>query len=571
MHIQSLNIPIKICLILFTLSAATLAEENRLNRSAVNFTSSNLPIIVIDTHGQTIPTSNPRIIADMGVIDNGQGIRNQINDPFNNYEGKISIEIRGSSSAGWLKKSYGLETQNDDGSNRNVVLLGMPAENDWILYAPYYDRSLIRNVLTFHLVNQMGWYATRTRPCELVLNGDYQGVYVLMEKIKRDRNRVNIARLDPDKISGDDLTGGYIIKIDKEPWKPGFDSRYPPQPSSGRKIRYQFHYPKGDEIVDEQKNYIRGFIDAYETTMYNYNHSNPAQSYGLYLNVESFVDNFIINELSRNVDGYRLSTFFHKDKDSKGGKLVAGPAWDFNFSFGNVGYYQAERIEGWQLEYFLNDSYFHSVDGFQVPFWWRKLLNDTHFRESIYHRWRQLRQSLLHPDSLYAYLDQLHALLDEAQERNFEIWIGPGDPKASGDGWFPPDYPIRHLKTYADEINYLKQWMTSRMQWMDQEINTFVSLGDDPSIMPTGLKITRIYPNPFNATTTIDFELGQAQQLQLRLSDIQGREIDLLLNRWVEAGAHTAVLHLPNLASGVYLLRIQGINQIARSKIVLIK
>lgn len=335
-------------MILIALSAATIAEENRLHRSAVNFTSSNLPIIVIDTHGQSIPYDDPRIVADMGVIDNGQGMRNQINDPFNNYEGKISIEIRGSSSAGWLKKSYGLETQNDDGSDRNFMLLGMPAENDWILYGPYYDRSLIRNVLTFHLVNQMGWYPTRTRFCELVLNGDYQGVYVLMEKIKRDRNRVNIARLDAYEVTGDDLTGGYIIKIDKEPWKPGFDSKYPPQPSSSRKIRYQFHYPRGEVIVSEQRDYNQGFIDAFETTMYNYNNSNPAQSYGLYLNVESFVDNFIINELSRNVDGYRLSTYFHKDKDSKGGKLVAGPVWDFNFSFGNVGYYQAENLEGWQ-------------------------------------------------------------------------------------------------------------------------------------------------------------------------------------------------------------------------------
>lgn len=109
------------------------------------------------------------------------------------------------------------------------------------------------------------------------------------------------------------------------------------------------------------------------------------------------------------------------------------------------------------------------------------------------------------------------------------------------------------------------------MQWMDQEINTFVSLGDDPSLMPSGLKITRIYPNLFNATTTIDFELSQAQYLQLSLCDVQGREIDLLLNRWLEAGAHTAELHLPNLASGVYLIRLQGVNQIVRSKIVLIK
>ena len=113
------------------------------------------------------------------------------------------------------KKQYALETQDDLGNNLNVPLLGMPAENDWILYAPYSDKSLIRNVLAYKLSWDVGRYASRTRLCELVLNGDYRGLYVLMEKIKRDKNRVDISTLNPDEITGDDLTGGYIIKIDK--------------------------------------------------------------------------------------------------------------------------------------------------------------------------------------------------------------------------------------------------------------------------------------------------------------------------------------------------------------------
>lgn len=179
--------------------------------SQVNFTESNLPIILIDTHGKAIPYDNPRIVAEMAIIYNGRGQTNHPTDPPNEYQGKISIEIRGSSSAGWAKKQYAIETQFDDGSNRNISLLGMPKENDWILSAPYYDRSMIRNVLVYWMVRQTGRWAPRTRLCELVLNGNYQGVYILMEKIKADKHRVNIKRMSPRDVGGDSVTGGYIM------------------------------------------------------------------------------------------------------------------------------------------------------------------------------------------------------------------------------------------------------------------------------------------------------------------------------------------------------------------------
>jgi len=164
-------INILISLLLLFICQAQIYAGNKLT----DFTSSNLPIIIINTNGLSIPYDNPRIVADMGVIYNEQGERNNISDPFNNYSGKISIEIRGSSSSRWSKKSYGIETQNEDGSNNSVSLLGLPEENDWILYASYYDRSFLRNVLTCKLANEMGWYASRTKYCELVLNGEYQG------------------------------------------------------------------------------------------------------------------------------------------------------------------------------------------------------------------------------------------------------------------------------------------------------------------------------------------------------------------------------------------------------------
>jgi len=529
------------------------------NDKQLDFTSSNLPIIVINTHGQEIPYDDPRIVADMGIIYNGKGQRNNITDPFNNYDGKISIEIRGSSSAGWAKKSYGLETQNEDGSNRNVSLLGFPEENDWVLYAPYYDRSFLRNVLSFKLANDMGWYATRTKYCELVLNGEYQGIYVLMEKIKRDKNRVDIAKLNPDEISGDDLTGGYIIKIDKEPWRPGFDSKYEPFSGAWQKIRYQYHYPKAKNIVPQQEEYIRNFITEFEDVMNSDYYADAEIGYASYLNVESFVDHFILNELSKNVDAYRLSTYFYKDKDSKDGRLVAGPAWDFNFSFGNVGYYDAHLIFNWQLEFLTEDDNFRAEDRYQVPFWWKKLFNDLNFRTKIHDRWFELRNDKLDIGNLNQFIDSVADTLNEAQERNFQIWIGPGDPKLPEDGWFPPSFPIDDLETYADEIEYLKYWMTNRIYWMDQKISTFTDVSLKGSeTLPADFDLKQNYPNPFNSYTLIEFYLPTSEFIELRIINERGETVKTIVKKFYTKGSHQIKFDSNNLVSGIYFYRLKN-------------
>ena len=233
--------------------------------------TSNLPIVVINTLGQNI-IDDPRIVCDMGIIDNGFGVMNSFIDPFNDYNGKISIEYRGSSSQGFPKKSYALETQDINGNNNNVSLLGLPVENDWILYAPYTDKSLMRNFLTFDLGRKMGNYSPRTVYCELFVNGDYKGIYILMEKIKRDNDRVDIAKLDSDDLAGDSLTGGYIIKVDKftgtGSWGDSWQSNY--NTIGGNYLRIQYHYPESDDMLPQQKNYIKSYIDSFEHSLNAY-------------------------------------------------------------------------------------------------------------------------------------------------------------------------------------------------------------------------------------------------------------------------------------------------------------
>jgi hypothetical protein len=283
--------------------------------ATMTFTSSNLPIVIIDTFGQSIKDEY-RIQADMKIINNGEGQRNYLTDVPNNYDGWIDIELRGSASLTYPKKQYRFETQDASSNNLNVSLMGMPEENDWILYGPYDDQSLIRNVLAYKLSNEIGRYASRTRFCELVLNNDYRGLYVLMEKIKRDKNRVAISSLDSLDVTGDAVTGGYIIKFDKEKgenvggwW-------------SNRGIFYQYHYPKADEIVSAQNNYIRDFMNQFEAAMTRPNISDSSVGYPKYIDVESFVDHFILCEYCKNIDAYRISNYMVKDRDSRGGKLA---------------------------------------------------------------------------------------------------------------------------------------------------------------------------------------------------------------------------------------------------------
>ncbi|QQS28261.1 MAG: CotH kinase family protein [Sphingobacteriales bacterium] len=414
----------------------------------LTFTQSNLPIMVIQTNGQQIVDS-PRIEADMGIVDNASGL-NFLTDPFNGYDGKITIEIRGTSSQSFPKKGYGFETVHEDGSNLNVSLLGLPEENDWILHGPYSDKTLMRNALSYHLAKSVDLAAMRTRFCELVINNDYKGVYVLIEKIKRDKNRVDMAELTPADVEGDQLTGGYMLKID---WGTGGDtyaytSPYPA--NNGAPINFQYEEPELDLLQPQQADYIRNYVTAFEDALISDEFTSPVSGYRQFANVQSFIDYWIINEACKNIDAYRLSTFFYKDKDSKDGRLTMGPVWDFNLSLGNADY-----LEGW-----MPQNWYYSANE-SIPFWWNRLMQDSDYTNQLQCRWQDLRQNKLHTDTVLAKVDEWVSLLTEAQKRNFERW-----PTLGYYVWPNPVTP----PTYAGEIAVMRNWIIQRLEWMDSNM-----------------------------------------------------------------------------------------------------
>ena len=322
-------------------------------------TSTNLPIIVIDTYGEVIP-DEPKITAHMGIIFNVSEEINYITDPFNHYDGYIGIEIRGHSSQDYFpKKQYGLETRNSEGENLNVSLFGIPKENDWVLYAPYSDKSLMRNVLAYDIARSLGSYAPRTQFCEVILNNDYVGIYVFMEKIKKDSNRVNIYDPEPDNLSGE-----YLLEVNTLTKIDSTDNYFE---SASQGSFFVIKFPEKDDITVDQIAWITNYINTFESTLYSGSFNDPDIGYYQYIDSPSWVDYILLNEAFRNNDVFYSSTYLHKKKN---GKLVAGPVWDFNIAMGNIDYNDNWLTEGSLLaskylsSILLEDSSF--VSAYQV-------------------------------------------------------------------------------------------------------------------------------------------------------------------------------------------------------------
>lgn len=515
--------------------------------SIAQFTSSTLPIIVINTNGQTI-VDDPKKVCDMGIIYNGVGQTNYLTDPFNHYFGKIAIEIRGSTSQQYPKKSYGLETQDSLGENANVALLGMPKNNDWILYGAYPDKTLMRNEFTYSAFASMQAYSPRYVYCELVINNVYLGVYTLLEKIKIDDTRVDIANLDPDDNAGDSLTGGYIIKIDKttggspNQWTSAFQN----------KVKFLYHAPKYADLTITQRNYIKAYVDTFEKRVYGANFQHPTLGYAPLVDQLSFVDFFLMEEFGRTVDGYRSSSFMYKDKDSKGGKLTCGPMWDFNLSFGNADYCDAYDSTGWQYNFnALCPNY-----TILVPNWWNKLLQDSNYTSLVKCRWNQLRAGRFSDVKISQWVDSVASVLNVPQQRNFQKWPILGTYV----NW---NYYIG--LTFADELNYLKKWMKDRAKWMDNHLpGTCLAPLNNINLEQDRLQIT-IAPNPMNTHSVISFYGNKLEGTKrLFLFDITGR-----LVRQQSTDSHSSfVLERSGIPAGMYIVKIvTEKNQIVSEKL----
>ena len=452
---------------------------------AQNFTDSNLPIVVIETDGGVAIPDEPKVLATMKIIWHQDGSRNYLTDintpEYLNYNGRIGIEIRGSSSQMLPKKPYGLETlKADNVTNNNVSILGMPKENDWVLNALAFDQTGMRDVLSYELSEKLGQYATRRIYCEVVINGDYKGLYVFMEKIKADDNRVNVEKMDETCNSYPEVTGGYITKADRadngDPaaWTmQGYGSGW----WGGTSTTFVHHYPKPENITTAQHNYIKSvFFDlADKAGSHSTSTDNGIQTV---IDIPSFVDFIIMGEFSSNVDVYELSTFFHKDRK---GKLRAGPIWDYNLTYGHDEFGSRSRYDVWQFD--NNDN--------NGPKFWKDLFNTDLFRCYLAKRWFEVTAEgmPLSYNEISQRLDEIDTWIIEAVGRDNQRW--------------------NKMTQHASEIQAMKNWIQLRINWLNNNIGSYSNCSDID--MPP-LVISKIHYHP---TDVLPYDGNQLEFIQI--------------------------------------------------------
>ena len=467
--------------------------------SQVSLMDVKLPIIVITTENNTEIQNEPKVSAQMGIINNGPDVGNSVTDAFNEYNGAIGIEIRGASSQNFPKKNYSLETRNEDGSNNNVSIFGMPSENDWVLHGPFSDKTLLRNVLAYHMGESTNRYTPRTQLCELLINGDYRGVYMFTEKLKRDRNRVDIAKLNSNDISGEELTGGYLFQIDRDDESTELDGWWT-NSSPGKFVAY--HDPSSEELADVQRQYLEDYFTSFENAMdgnqYRANYSN-------FVDVDSWVDYFLVTEVAKHIDAYKLSFYMHKKKSTNGGKIHFGPLWDFNLGFGNFDFVCSPEPEGWSYKFLGTCDYFQ-------PFWVKKLTDIPFVSNKINCRWGQLRNGPLHNDSLLQFIDDRLFEMGNAPKRNFDRW------QTLGDYIWPNNFVG---ETYEEEMNYLKTWLEERLEWLDENMigECTISAIDQPvtAYSPIGL-----FPNPAREYVYVDIDFADLSNMRVAVMNPLG-------------------------------------------------
>ena len=385
-----------------------------------------------------------------------------------------SIQRRGSSTAGNPKLNLAVEFQNQSGADRDLSILGMPADSDWVFYAPYnFDRTKgIRNSLFYELANQVGQYASRTRIVQVYHSAageslsadDFQGVYVIIEKIQRGENRVDVEKLGPDDTTEPDITGGWIWKVDRnDQGDSGFSA-------GGQSIKWVNPKEEEVELIPEQvewaKDYFNNFRDVIRDP------DSTWEQVTEIIDVDSWIDHAIVNTFTFNLDAYRLSGYFHKDR---GGKLKMGPVWDCDRCMGSEDSRDNDP-EVWHSR--VSD---YGTDFFGYP-WWRELYaNQPNFWQSWIDRWFELREEVMSDENLASIVDTFAAQIEGSQEADTAKWRqtpngGPFDPLGE--------------RTWEAEVRHLKGFNQTRVDWIDARFVAPVTISPASGKFVPGQQVT---------------------------------------------------------------------------------
>nr|WP_308440929.1 CotH kinase family protein [Micromonospora lutea] len=427
----------------------------------------DLPVILIDSYGAGRPGREEYLDASTMIFEPNGGSTSLATAPA--VATRAGFRLRGQSSAMFDKTPFRLEFWDNDDDDADYPVLGMPADSDWVLRGPFSDKSLIRDAFVYDLGRQMGLPAPRYAFAEFYLNtdagpvgsDDYMGVYMIVETIKNSKNRLDLKKLRSDDLTLPRITGGYIWKFE---W---MAAEEPTLPCTGPAASCWNYLEVADPspLQPEQRDWLRNHIQEFHNVLRAPNFADPVSGYRAYIDVGSFIDQLIINELSREMDSYIRSAYFYKDRDTK---IFAGPLWDYDLSFGVGGFFQNDQTAGWQYQQIrqplAND-------------WYTQLMRDPAFVNEVRLRWQTLRRGLLSDASLQSRINTLSTPLTAAAQRNFQRWpnlstrmVGP---------FITPTSP-----TWQGQVQFMRDWMLRRAAWLDSTAGWGGSTTPPPTTPP---------------------------------------------------------------------------------------
>lgn len=385
----------------------------------------NIPVVRIDTKGKPILDKENYVDGTITISD-PEGLYSDVKE----FKADMGIRGRGNSTWSFPKKPWKVKL------DEKASLLGMPADKEWALLANYADRTLIRNIVAMKLSEICGFsWTPRMHSVEVYLNNEYQGVYTLCEHKKVSKDRVNIDIVGEGDNSGDAITGGYYLEIEEQQ-----DETTCWWTSMG--VPMMFSDP--EEPTNAQLAYVKDLFESFEQALWARNWSETS-GYPKYIDVDSFVDYYIVQELTKNIDGnLRKSSFITKER---GKKMEMYHLWDFDLTLGNCGYFWGDVGNG-------PENFWIKIDK-----WYPHLFNDPAFVEKVQIRWNELLPEF---SKIPEFIDQQALFLAKAQERNFKVWSI----------WESVDWVyFPSLGSYQKEVDYLKDFYTERLEWLDRELN----------------------------------------------------------------------------------------------------
>jgi len=420
----------------------------------------HLPIVSIDTNGIEIPgkpiyneeykvidytlaaDGTTTIKASLDVIGSKQEY-NHLTDSKTDM-GDVMIRVRGHSSRRFEKPNYFIRFVNNDGTNNPQEFLGMDSHHEWALHGPFLDKTLIRNYMWYNIAGEIMDYSPNVRFFELVLNGEYRGLYLAIETITAGKEG---ARLSLAVNKKDNTFSGYALRLD---WGDTEEENklYPFTNYTTRaKTQHELVYPGTKNMTPELKEAIKEEFSLFEKTLYSYDYNNQKYGYKNYIDMDSFADYFLINELTCNYDAGSLSTYIYKDTSGKYKMCV----WDFNSA---CDAYQEQTMP--TNEFRLNSG-----------LWYQMLFMDNEFTDRVIERYWELRKTVFSEEYLFGFVDDTVDYLGTAIDRNYSRW-----------GYtFGKEYDLLHPternpRNYEESVKQLKSFLTKRLAFMDENIES---------------------------------------------------------------------------------------------------